>query len=319
MESLKEWIMDCFLFGIAFNVFLTLIVAFTNYFWLTITGVGTLQTFQDFVLNNFRQIFYIFLYTLFLFFVVFILMSVFMKILNFIELKVHYCNNIKGIYLLYKYTKFLGYLLLITALIIFIPTIYLLLIIKLDVSFNFLLLFPMCIIAGILIAISNSLMSHRDMVKYFLMEFRKAKTKSSMVLTKALLSYNEALGSSFSIKKLHTISQYVNAAYMFGEEENIKELNEKIDGLIKAVENEDHREATEILLKLAEYSEQFIQKYENKLGYEVKIPLEMRGMEAIKSVLEKSLPQLIVFLCLIGISLLISLLGIEMPFPLKYG
>ena len=79
------------------------------------------------------------------------------------------------------------------------------------------------------------------------------KTKTCQDLESALRSYNKALGSSLSLKKIIAISQYVKEAYKIGNEEEIKELNAQVDKTVNSLKSTNISEIDDNLVALSNF------------------------------------------------------------------
>jgi len=174
--------------------------------------------------------------------------------------------------------KFLNYLSIIFLLISFVTF-------CLSTYRNYFFLF----ILGALVSmfIGDSALSNYDLALYYL---RKVIEKSPRLndLTRALFGINRALGESLGKKELYSLSQKLLFSFEVGKGAEVKE---GLMRLMHAVEREEKGEVYKELLELSKNCDKHIKGYEEKLGFEIKIPINVRIHDAIKYAFKISIPK----------------------------
>lgn len=163
-----------------------------------------------------------------------------------------------------------------------------------------------------LIGTARFLMNPCDWTIRYLQRFRRNKIPGD--LDKALRSYNRTLGSSLSLKKLLSFSQFVNESYKIGKKKDSEDFDSQIDCIIKSLENRNISEANDRLITLSKSAMKLIKKHEETLGFEVTYPLRLRIWEGFRETLTRVFPQLMLFLVWLALYIILVSLGI-IPTP----
>lgn len=163
-----------------------------------------------------------------------------------------------------------------------------------------------------LIGAAQFLMNPYDWTIHYLQKFLQDKDIADM--DRALRTYNRVIGSSLSLKKLLSISQWVSEAHKIGNNKVSENLDSRIHNVIKSLESRNIAEANNRLISLSKYAMELIKEHKETLGFEVSYPLKLRILEQFRGSLSKIFTQFMLFLLWLAFVVVLASLGI-IPTP----
>lgn len=162
--------------------------------------------------------------------------------------------------------------------------------------------------------LSNFLVDRLDWAVYNLERF--GLTHELRSLQKALKDYNRALGSTLSVKRLLTISQYVDEGFMIGSVKEKEDMTRQLHVLSTNLRDGNICYADRNLIDLSQLAEETVRKHREFLGFEARYPYRLRLWDTLRSSVGKVFPELMLVLIWIAVLMILSHFGItKVIFP----
>ena len=161
---------------------------------------------------------------------------------------------------------------------------------------------------------SKFLITPKEWIRFHLENYKK--TEYCKDFESALRSYNKALGSSLSLKRIIAISQYVEEAYKIADEDEIKHLDSLSDKTLNSLSIDSTSEIDDNIIALSELAKKITKEHQRTLGFEPRYPYRIILSEKLSSSTDKAFPQIVIFLTWVGILLVLARFGIvNVTFP----
>jgi hypothetical protein len=158
------------------------------------------------------------------------------------------------------------------------------------------------------------LVDRLDWAVYNLEQFEQTHELSS--LQKALKDYNKALGSTLSVRRLLTISQYVGEGFLIGSDKEKEDMTRQLHVLGTNLRGNNICDADKSLIDLSQLAEETVKKHREVLGFEARYPYRMRLDDAIRSSVGRAFPELMLVLVWIAVLMILSYFGVtKLIFP----
>jgi hypothetical protein len=174
-------------------------------------------------------------------------------------------------------------------------------------------LLPVYLLLIVCTSLSLILVNKWDWAVYDLEEFGRSHDLDS--LQKALRDYNRVLGSTLSVKRLLTISQYVDEGFTIGSEKEKEDMTRQLHILTSSLKEHNVCAADRCLIDLSQSAEETVRRHKDVLGYEPKYPFRLMFWDTLKTSSRKVFPSLVLVLIWIAILMGLSYFGVRIPFP----